>query len=45
MGEHFAQKLDETLRMELHGTQSDAFRDGFQLGGQLMLNILEDVES
>lgn len=45
MGESFARKLDETLRVELHGTQSDAFRDGFQLGGLLMLNILEDVQS
>lgn len=44
MGGAFAQKLDAALRVELHGAQADAFRDGFQLGGQLMLSILETVE-
>ena len=39
MGAPFADRLDGILRVELHGTQSDAFRDGFQLGGLLMLNI------
>lgn len=44
MGGPFAQKLDAALRVELHGAQSAAFREGLRLGGQLMLNILEEVE-
>lgn len=45
MGERFARRLTGDLKVAFHGGQSDAFRDGFQLGGQLMLAILEDVEA
>lgn len=44
MGGPFARKLDAALRVEVHSAQSHAFRSGFRLGGQLMLNFLEDVE-
>lgn len=44
LGDAFAQKLAGDFRAELCGAQATAFRDGIQLGGRLMLNILEDVD-
>lgn len=44
MGESFARELEATLRVELSGGRKWAFERGFQLGGQLMLALLDDED-
>ncbi len=41
MGGPFADELGDYIRAELNEGREWAFRDGFQLGGQLMLAVLE----
>ena len=41
MGKPFADELDDYIRAELNVGREWAFRDGFQLGGQLMLTVLD----
>ena len=41
MGSSFADELDDHIRAELNVGREWAFRDGFLLGGQLMLAILD----
>ena len=44
MGVPFANKLDAILRTAFNGSRELAFRDGFRLGGQLMLELLADED-
>ena len=41
MGDSFSLSLFHNLRAALNAGKLDAFRSGFQLGGRLMLSILE----
>lgn len=41
MGKPFADELDDYIRAELNVGREWAFRDGFQLGGQLMLTVMD----
>ena len=41
MGKPFADELDDHIRAEINVGREWAFRDGFRLGGQLMLSVLD----
>ena len=44
MGDPFARKLGDTLRVILNGRQLEAFQDGMRMGGQLTASILLDPQ-
>lgn len=44
MGGDFADSFLFRLRAVLNGCRQDTFRDGFRLGGQLMLTMLEETQ-
>ena len=43
MGDNFSQSLFLHLRAEFHRHEVRSYRTGFQLGGQLMLSMLADM--